>query len=337
MKPALWGLCLPMLALAQQSALEPAGVNARYIKSLGVFFVALMAVLFVIVFGIALFSLTRRHRGFDQEPLESSHQPSEVTEKKLGTFVAVATAITVVILLGLVIVSVSAGRATSLPQNRANSLTVEVTGNQWWWKVSYPNDNASRIVTTANEIYIPVGRPVMIRAVSNDVIHSFWVPSLQGKRDLIPGHVTTEWIEADKPGRFRGQCAEFCGLQHAHMALWVVAEPNDQFEAWITNQLKPAPEPSDDMRARGKEVFLDNACVLCHAIEGTSASAQVGPDLTHFASRRTIAAGALPNNMGNLAGWIADPQNIKPGTRMATVSVKPDDMQPLLEYLESLR
>jgi cytochrome c oxidase subunit II len=337
MKSAVWGLCVPAFALAQQSSLQPSGENARHIKSLGIFFVGLLAVIFVVVLGLALFSLARRHRGIDQEQLEATHHPSASTEKKLTTVVGIATALTVLILLGLVIVSVEAGRATSLPSIRSNSLTIEVTGNQWWWKVTYPNDNASRIITTANEIHIPVGRQVMIRGTANDVIHSFWVPSLQGKRDLIPGHVTTEWIEADRPGRFRGQCAEFCGLQHAHMALWVVADSKDQFEAWMTNQLQPAPEPSDRIRARGKEVFLNSSCVLCHAIEGTSATAQVGPDLTHFASRLTIAAGTLANNMGNVAGWIADPQNIKPGTHMATVSIKPGDMQPLLEYLESLR
>ena len=119
-------------------------------------------------------------------------------------------------------------------------MTVEVTGNQWWWYVRYPNDDPSRIVVTANEIHIPVGRPVMIRGTSNDVIHSFWVPNLHGKRDLIPSRITTEWIQADRPGRFRGQCAEFCGLQHAHMALWVVAEPEDQFDAWMAQQLQPA-------------------------------------------------------------------------------------------------
>jgi cytochrome c oxidase subunit 2 len=177
----------------------------------------------------------------------------------------------------------------------------------------------------------------MIRGTSNDVIHSFWVPNLQGKRDLIPSRITTEWIQADRPGRFRGQCAEFCGLQHAHMALWVVSEPASQFELWYAHQLEPAADPSESHEQRGREAFFNSACILCHTIEGTTAAGRVGPDLTHFGSRLTLAAGTLANNKGNLAGWLADPQSIKPGTRMATVPIRAEDMQPLIDYLEALR
>ena len=203
--------------------------------------------------------------------------------------------------------------------------------------VRYLSDDPSQIVTTANEIHIPVGRPVMIRGTSHDVIHSFWVPNLHGKRDLIPSRITTEWIEADRPGRFRGQCAEFCGLQHAHMALWVIAESDDEFARWRERQLQPALPPSDPVKARGRDVFLNHACVFCHTIQGTTAAGQIGPDLTHLASRSTIAAGTLPNTKGNLGGWIVDPQNIKPGNHMATVDLKPEDLQPLLDYLGSLQ
>jgi cytochrome c oxidase subunit 2 len=251
--------------------------------------------------------------------------------------VGVATAATVLILFGLVVMSASAGKSISGPRTGGNPMVVEVTGNQWWWYVRYVNDDPSRIVVTANEIHIPVGRPVMIRGSSNDVIHSFWVPNLHGKRDLIPSRITTEWIDADRPGRYRGQCAEFCGLQHAKMAMWVVVEPPEQFRAWMERQLQPAAAPVDPVKQRGQAVFLNNGCVLCHAIGGTRANAQVGPDLTHLASRLTIAAGILPNNKGNLAGWIADPQNIKPGTHMATIPLKTDDMEPLLAYLGSLQ
>ncbi len=323
--------------LAQQSALDPAGANATAIRDLGAFFLGLLGLVFLTVIVLALIPLTRRHRGIEQEPLARTHRPSERTERKLGTAVGFATAITIVILIGLVIVSVSVGKSTVGTLDRTHSLVIEVTGNQWWWYVRYQNDDASRIVVTANELHIPIGRPIMIRGTSNDVIHSFWVPNLQGKRDLIPSRVTTEWLQADRPGRFRGQCAEFCGLQHAHMGFWVVAEPPDQFEKWMAHQREAAVPPSDSVKQRGKEVFLSGACVLCHAIQGTSAAGQMGPDLTHFGSRSTIAAGALPNNKGNLAGWIADPQNIKPGTRMASVPVKAEDMQPLIEYLESLQ
>jgi cytochrome c oxidase subunit 2 len=297
----------------------------------------LLTVIFLIVIALAAWPLIRRRPGVEQERLEQSHKPSDETERKLGRTVGFATALTILILFGLVVISVSSGKAISGPRNDAKPITIEVTGNQWWWRFRYLNDDPSRIIVTANEIHIPVGRPVIIRGTSTDVIHSFWVPNLQGKRDLIPSRVTTMWIDADRPGKFRGQCAEFCGLQHAHMSLWVVAEPEADFQRWTENQLKPAVTPSDPVKQRGRDVFLENACILCHAIQGTPAAGQIGPDLTHVGSRLTIAAGALPNNKGNLGGWITDPQTIKPGNHMATVPLQPDDLQALLDYLESLQ
>jgi cytochrome c oxidase subunit 2 len=337
MRRALFGITVTASCYAQQSALNPAGAPAGHIAALGAFFFGLLGLIFVIVIALAIVPLVRRHRGIDQEPVEQPHRPSEATEHRLSTVVGIATAFTIVILFGLVIASVSVGKEVYETGDKRHDLVIEVTGNQWWWHVRYANSDSRRIVVTANELHIPVGRAVMIRATSNDVIHSFWVPNLQGKRDLIPSRVNTEWIQASQPGRFRGQCAEFCGLQHAHMALWVVAEPQDRFDAWIEHQLAPANTPSDPSAQRGQEVFLTSGCVLCHAIAGTEAGGQVGPDLTHFGSRLSIAAGTLPNNKGNLGGWIADPQNIKPGTHMATVPVKSEDLQPLLDYLESLQ
>src|SRR5689334_755721 len=227
------GLLTGGVLLGQQSALDPAGRNAAIIHRLGTFFLGLLGFIFLIVIVLAIIPLARRHRGIEQEPLERRHRPSEVTERKLGSIVGIATAVTVLILFGLVVLSVSVGKAISGPPDPRNSLVVELTGNQWWWHVRYANDDASRIAVTANELHIPVGRPVMVRGMSNDVIHSFWAPNLQGKRDLIPSRVTTEWIQADHPGKFRGQCAEFCGLEHAQMALWVVAQPPREFEAWL--------------------------------------------------------------------------------------------------------
>jgi cytochrome c oxidase subunit 2 len=320
-----------------QSMWHAGGSNAAHIRELAVFFGLLLIAIFLIVVGIALFSLRRRHRGIQQEPLEGLHHPSTRTEAKLRTVVSIATGITVLILFGLTIVSVSVGKIVSASVVPAGSLTIEVTGTQWWWKVRYANDDPSRILQTANEIHVPIGRPVAIRGNSDDVIHSFWVPSLQGKRDLIPGRPTLEWLQADRPGEYRGQCAEFCGLQHAHMAFWVIAESPDQFNAWLEHQLQPGVEPSNEETRRGQQIFLKSGCVLCHTIRGTDAAAQAGPDLTHFASRKTIAAGTLSNTKGNLAGWIADPQNIKPGTHMATVPVQSAEMQPLVDYLEALK
>jgi cytochrome c oxidase subunit 2 len=326
-----------LLLASVQSALDPAGVQARRIQDLLWYFLLPLGAVFVIVIAVALGALFRRHRGIDQEPLERSHEPSAETERKLSRMVGGASGVTVLILLGLIILSVSAGKAISDRSIPANPLVIEVTATQWWWSIRYLNDDASRILVTANEIHIPIGRPVLMRGSSLDVIHSFWVPNLQGKRDLIPSRVTTEWFQADRPGRFRGQCAEFCGLQHAHMALWVVAEKEEEFNTWMSAQLQNAMSPGTPSARRGQRVFLDNACVLCHSIRGTAAAGQVAPDLTHLASRLTIAAGTLPNNRGNLAGWIADPQTIKPGNHMATVPIRSEDMPPLLDYLESLK
>ncbi len=169
------------------------------------------------------------------------------------------------------------------------------------------------------------------------MIHSFWVPQLHGKRDLIPGYTTNLWIEADRPGLYRGQCAEFCGMQHAHMALWVVAEPEAQYEAWLDQQRDTALAPTSAIALRGQQVFLNTSCALCHAIRGTPAASNAGPDLTHVASRRTLAAGTLPNNIGALAGWILDPHASKPGNNMPGNALLPSDLQALVTYLGGLR
>jgi cytochrome c oxidase subunit 2 len=328
---------IPALLLQQQSVLNAAGPQAAHIQTLWWWFLAILTTIFVIVIGLMLWALSRRHRGIEQEPLERLHIPSGATEQRLTRAVAAGILATVVILFGLLIGSVGTGKAISNLANKQNGMTIEVTGNQWWWYVRYLDDQAGQIVVTANEIHIPTGRPVRIRGTSHDVIHSFWVPNLHGKRDLIPGRVTDEWIQADQPGRYRGQCAEFCGLQHAHMAMWVVADTPAEFEKWKRRQLEPAIEPSNPTTRLGRMIFEKYACVFCHSIGGTLAHGQVAPDLTHFASRFTLAAGTLPNTKGNLAGWILDPQNIKPGNHMATLNLQPEELQPLIEYLESLQ
>ncbi len=336
----LFAVCVLVLAACgghQQSAIDPGGPQAGKIAGLLWLFVSLLTVIFVIVLALALWTLTRRHRGVEQEPLEATHLPSLQTEHKLTRVVAGAVIATVLILFFLLVSSVLTGKGVADLGVSGKGMVIELTGNQWWWQVQYDNPDASRVLVTANEIHIPVGRPVMIMGRSNDVIHSFWVPNLHGKRDLIPSRVTTEWIEASQPGAFRGQCAEFCGLQHAHMALWVIAEPEAKFDAWLNAQIQPSLAPSDAVKQRGQQVFLNNACEFCHSIRGTTAAGQMAPDLTHFGSRRGIAANTLPNTMGNLGGWIVDPQSVKPGNHMATIAVNPADLQPLLEYLESLK
>jgi cytochrome c oxidase subunit 2 len=219
-------LCMLLLggcAGQQQSVVDPRGPLAGRTAGLWWFFFWLLLAIFVIVLALTLWTLVRRHRGSEQEQLEITHLPTERTEGKLTRVVAAATIATVVILFIFLVDSVVTGKANAdIGDNAKNAMVIELTGNQWWWQVRYDNPDPSRVVLSANEIHIPVGRPVKILGRSNDVIHSFWVPNLQGKRDLIPSRVTTEWIEADRPGAFRGQCAEFCGLQHAHMVLWVI-------------------------------------------------------------------------------------------------------------------
>jgi cytochrome c oxidase subunit 2 len=204
--------------------------------------------------------------------------------------------------------------------------------------VQYTDSVTSRSLTTANEIHVPVGRTVILKMTSHDVIHSFWVPNLAGKKDLIPGYSTTTWFRADKPGMWRGACAEFCGYQHAMMGMLVIAEPPADFARWYDAQLADAMPPTDTVASTGKNVFLGaHGCVLCHTVRGTDAGGTVGPDLTHLASRHTLAAATIPNTRGWLGGWVMDPQGIKPGAHMPPNDMRPDELQALLTYLQGLR
>jgi cytochrome c oxidase subunit 2 len=226
--------------------------------------------------------------------------------------------------------------AAVLPGPPSDVLVVEVTGHQWWWEIRYPGSGHDDAVTTANEMHIPAGRRVQVRLASRDVIHSFWVPALQGKMDMIPGRTTEVWLQADRPGRHRGQCAEYCGLQHARMALWIVVDSPADFAAWLEREGRPAAEPLDAEARRGQTVFREEGCAGCHLVRGATAGAG-GPDLTHVASRRTLAAGTLDNVPGNLAGWIADPQALKPGNLMPRTLLRAPDLHALLAYLGTLR
>jgi cytochrome c oxidase subunit 2 len=267
---------------------------------------------------------------------EGDASGSEKAEHNLTRMVTGAVGATIAILLVFLIVSFFVGRAV-MSSPSPDPLTIKVTGYQWWWRVEYEDPQPSNTVITANEIHIPVGQPVAFKLTSRDVIHSFWVPNLHGKRDLIPGHEATIWLQADREGVFRGQCAEFCGHQHAHMAFTVVAEPPDRFNAWLDAQRKPAPGPSDAEQARGQQVFLTKTCVMCHTVRGTPASSNVGPDLTHLASRQTIAAATLQNDHDHLASWVLNSQAIKPGNKMPPHNLASEDLQSLLAYLESLK
>jgi cytochrome c oxidase subunit 2 len=202
--------------------------------------------------------------------------------------------------------------------------------------VEYPGETPDKQITTANELHLPVGRPARITLVANDVIHSFWVPNLSGKEDLIPGRVNRLVVTPRRTGVFRGQCAEFCGLQHAKMALDVTVQTPADFEAWKARAQASAAPPAEPLAAAGQQVFLTKACVMCHRISGTDAGGVTGPDLTHVAGRATLAAGTLPNGPGGLAAWIADPQGIKPGTSMPRVPLTGPELNAVVAYLETL-
>jgi cytochrome c oxidase subunit 2 len=219
------------------------------------------------------------------------------------------------------------------PKASTTRLTVDVIGHQWFWEVRYPGTAA----ITANEIHIPARTRVQVVGTTADVIHSFWVPQLNRKIDLIPGERHRVLLYADRPGRYRGQCAEFCGLQHANMALYVFADPPARFQAWLAGLQRRAAPPAAAIPRRGQQVFMASGCGSCHAIAGTQAQGRVGPDLSHVASRTTLAALTIPNRPGQLARWIHDPQGVKPGNRMPGFDLPAPDLRALVAYLETLR
>ena len=313
---------------------DVAGPNAGRIASLALIFLGISVVVYLLV--LAALALAMR-RGWARRNERESAEEARAAERRAVRTVLIAAGATVVVLFFFVAASARTGRAIAWTQQTPTPITVEVTGHQWWWEFRYRDTVPSRWLSTSNELHIPVGRPVRVILRSNDVIHSFWIPSLHGKQDMIPGHQNTTWLQADRPGVWRAQCAEFCGHQHAKMAFDVVAEPQAQFDRWYEQQLAAAAEPTDSSARRGREVFLQNACLMCHTIAGTPAGSRVGPDLTHLASRPSIGAGTLPHTRGHLAGWIVDPQRIKPGVRMPPNQLSPDDLNALLDYLQSLK
>ena len=258
-------------------------------------------------------------------------------ERWVTIAVTVAVGLTAATLLGLVVADAATGRGLRSLSGEEPAVTIEVTALQWWWDAEYWDPVPSQRFRTANEIHIPVGRAILIKTKSVDVNHSFWVPGLHGKQDHIPGHNSSLTLKADHPGRFAGRCAEFCGLQHAHMQLLVFADPPEVFEAWRAAQRRPAAEPTSEVALRGRDVFMSGSCVLCHTVLGTQAGARLGPDLTHVGSRTMLAAGTVLNTPGHLGGWITDPQAIKPGNRMPANSFRADDLEALIVYVSGLK
>jgi cytochrome c oxidase subunit 2 len=244
--------------------------------------------------------------------------------------------VSVLLLFIMMVASFATSHAIGKENGRA-PIEIDIYGHQWWWEVQYPQPEADKTVVTANEIHVPTGTLVRIHGTSMDVIHSFWAPNIHGKRDLMPGYQNDFIIQADQPGRWRGQCAEFCGPQHAHMSFLIVAEPMDRYHNWMDAQAGTPPPPSTPQTQHGQVVFLSRACIMCHTVRGTVAGSRVGPDLTHVGSRDTIASGTLPNDPQHLAQWISNAQQIKPGVRMPPNPMPAQDLNDLVAYLESLR
>jgi cytochrome c oxidase subunit II len=307
----------------EQGSLAPASPNARAVDELLWVMVSLGAVVFVLVITLLAYAGSGRRRS-DESAGDDDEQRSR------WLVIGGGVALPVVVLVPLaVFMLVTANRVAPTDDT---DLEIRVIGHQYWWEIEYPGG-----VTTANELHIPARTPVRLLLETDDVIHSFWIPELGGKTDMIPGEQTVSILEADEPGRYLGQCAEFCGIQHARMRMVVIAQGPAEFDAWLRDQAAPAVEPDGDSALRGRDTFSEAGCASCHTVRGTSADGELGPDLTHVASRSTLAAVTLPNNRGNLGGWIADPQSIKPGALMPPAPVTGPELLDLIAYLEGLR
>jgi cytochrome c oxidase subunit 2 len=313
-----------------QNMLGPAGPAARDISTLSWIVLGIFSAVAVIMWVLLGWTALRRRGSL------SEHEPVDIGGGQnwilTGGFMIPFVILATVFVLGLRTLM-----AFPVNDGKPDHPDIRVTGHQWWWEVQYLDGTVDRHFTTANEIHIPAGRPVDIELESADVIHSFWVPKLHGKEDLVPGQPNLIRIEADRSGINSGQCAEFCGAQHAHMMLVVVAQPEAEYQAWMAGQVDSSAQPVNGEQALGQQIFLAKPCALCHTIRGTEAHATVGPDLTHLASRQGIAANMLPNNEAILAAWVTHAQALKPASRMPNVTqLSGIQLQSLVAYLQSL-
>lgn len=324
---------------ANLSVLDPASPPAESIRGLFVLVAAVTAAIFLLVEGVLIYALVtgRRRAGpADPEPAQVyGSKPIEIA----WTAAPALVVFVLVLLVGRVIWEVRPD--PDRPPPGAEPLRVTVVGHQWWWEYRYESYNGRDLgFVTANELHIPTGeagtpRPVYLTLQSADVCHSFWVPRLGGKTDLLPGRTNQMWIQTDQPGVYLGQCAEYCGAQHAHMLLRVVAEPPAAFEKWLAAEAAPAADsPAGQV---GKAEFLSLSCVNCHTIRGTPARGTFGPDLTHLMARQTLAAGTVENTPANLRAWVNNPQAVKPGCLMPAFALTEPNLTKAVDYLETLR
>jgi cytochrome c oxidase subunit 2 len=290
----------------RMSVTDPAGPQAGEIAWVWDVFLWVSIIVWVLVIAFFVISMWMSHRNPEHHPMHE--QPER--DRRLTHGIVVAGAATTLTLIGLLFISILSGNALASLEDDAEAINIRITGHQWWWSVDYEPNDPTKMVSTANEIHVPVGKLVHLELTSGDVIHSFWVPSVHGKKDLIPGRMNRTWIRVDEPGVFRGQCAEFCGLEHAYMEL---------------------------QQERGLAIFQGSPCAMCHAVTGTSAGGRLGPDLTHVASRLTLGAGALPNNASAMAQWVQNAQRFKPGSHMPAIQYSQQDLNALLAFLEALQ
>ena len=318
-----------------QSTYGDAGLENRDFHTLFIIFLIVCAIMYALVIAFLIASLLRSRRDAnDADIVETGRHNSANPAMRTGLL-----GWTILVSAGLAALAIASFFTDrSMAEAAANErLSINVTGNQWWWDVTYNASEPANMLHTANEIHVPVGVPTRILLASNDVIHSFWLPSLTGKQDLIPGRQNDITIVPTKVGIYRGQCAEFCGAQHAHMAFVVNVDSYPDFIKWWRQQLRPALAPQTPEQIKGYRFVTQGPCAACHNISGTPAGGKIAPDLTHLASRRAIAAGTMPMNRGNLYGWVEDPQSIKPGSRMPTIGLEPEQLHAVVAYLESLK
>lgn len=333
----------PLLAGIAAIAAEPARADGpmSYLATFGprgqsiaalTWGLIVLSVFVVCAVGALVLAGTAARRTYRNSDLE---RPLPVERGEAGIrWIYAGLVATTLVLAGFTFWTMTTMASISRPAEEPR-LTIEITGHQWWWEARYRNGDPSESFETANELHIPVGEPVRLTLASADVIHSFWVPKLSGKTDLIPGRVNETWIEADRAGVYRGQCAEYCGKQHAHMAMRLFADRPDAFRAWWDAQRRPAASASSQAEMAGERQFVER-CGRCHTVRGTQADGREGPDLTHLISRTTIAANTIPNDVAHLSGWIADPQAIKPRNKMPAVGLSGPELTAILAYLRTL-
>jgi len=321
-------LALTAFALGACSAdapfnfLKPEGPIARRADKLWDLTFGIATVVFILVEGALVFILVRYRQKSRADAPKQSHGNTKL--EILWTIIPT---------LLLVFVAVpTVGGILYLSEEVPNALKIEVIAHQWWWEYRYPNG-----VVTANEMHIPVGRDISLDLKSVDVIHSFWVPKLAGKQDVVPGRINNLRLLAETPGEYQGQCAEYCGLSHAHMRLKVFAEPEADFNQWLKEQSAEARPPAEALSAQGKDLFVNGQCAGCHVIKGTPAEGLIGPNLTHLASRTTFAGSMFDLNDRNLAAWLRNPPGRKPGARMPNLHLSQEDIDALVAYLLTLK